>query len=284
MLAAANLPVIGQIKFPKIPKIGPVLPAQVPTPSSGEQPTNTLQTKGGNYIDDGFTWFEAVSTKDPEIKQTNVYTGWALKSSIRLMGIYPARSAFKIVVSKAGKPVATTRCEAYGYNIPAANPADVSFINADRCWKATSATKDTGNFDVEIIAINGDTDAETSVRKYKIDVLRIDRISGPTTQPVADSPRYVISRHAEAPVSILFLRPAKAFGYLLAGEAQRTANINQVEILYSISPSDVGKNVPNSSLRCSVDGKRLQMQALCLMPTRRSATPNANMRKFTATV
>ncbi|CAN5532601.1 hypothetical protein BH10ACI3_BH10ACI3_18510 [soil metagenome] len=254
-VALTNFSVFGQIRVPKIVRSGQNPTAQ--TPAAGQN-APALQTSGGSYIDDGFTWFEAVNTKDPEIKQTNVYTGWALKSSLRLMGEYPRHSAFKIVVSKAGVPVVSNRCEANNYNIPK-NPADVSFVYIDSCWTGTAATKEVGKFDVDIIFINADINAETSLRKYKIDVLKIDRVNGQTGKfSTPDASRYVISRHAEAPVSILYLRPAKAYGYVLSGEAQRTFDMNQVEIMFSLSPSEIGKNIPQSYTRCSVDGKDLQ--------------------------
>ncbi len=265
-----NVAVVGQVPVPRIPRPRPNQPAQPsssPAPTAGTretvgQPSPASATAGGSYIDDGFTWFEAVSTKDPEVKQTNVYTGWALKSSVRLMGIFPSQSAFKVVVSKAGAPIATTRCAASSYNIPAQNPADVSFIYIDGCWNAISATKELGKFDVEVIAVNGGTNAETSVRKYRIKVLKVDRVNTQTGKLSApDAPHYVISRHAEAPVAILFLRPAHAYGYVLLGEAQRTADRNQIEILFSLSPSKEGKVLGLSKVQCSVDGKRLDLGA-----------------------
>lgn len=285
-LAFTNLTVIAQIKIPNIFKPKPNQPAQPtkppstqpgqpsstsPGPTGGRrataaQPSPASRTTGGSYIDDGFTWFEAVSTKDPAVKQTNVYTGWALKSSVRLMGIFPKGSAFKIVVSKAGAPIATTSCEAASFNT-----ADESFIVTDGCWQATSATKELGKFDVEVVAINGGTNAETPVRKYKIEVLKVDRVNTQTGKFSApDAPRYVISRHAEAPVSILFLRPAHAFGYLLAGDARKTSTRSQIEILFSLSPSKEGKVLALSTVQCSVDGKQLDLgsssQASLLSP------------------
>ena len=265
-LVLTNIAVVGQIKIPKIFRPKPEQPVQTqpptqPVPPISNSVNGTRESIGtsGSYVDDGFTWFEAVPTKDPEIKQTNVYTGWVLKSSIRLMGIFPAHSAFKIVVSRGGSPVSTNRCEASSYNTPAKNPADVSFIYTDGCWKNEMPTKEVGKFDVDIIAISGGTNAETSVRKYKIEVLKIDRVNAQTGKLSApDSPRYVISRHAEAPVSILFLRPSLAYGYVLSGVAGKTANINQVEILFSLSPSDAAKPIPHGTMRCSVDGKRLE--------------------------
>ena len=252
MLVLTDAAVFGQIKIPGIfkPKQNPPAPKpnapnvpNVPNvPQQQNQTTNNAQTNGASYMDDGFTWFEAVSTKDPEIKQNLVYTGWTLKFSVRLMGIYPKRSGFKIIVSRGGKTLITTRCEAGSYNIPANNPADVSFIFTDGCWNSATATKEIGKFDVEIIAINGGTNAETSVRKYKIDVIQVDRVNEQTgTYSAPAPPRYVISRHAETPVNLLYVYPT------------------QVEFIYSISPPESGKSPADGFWRCAVDGKRVPL-------------------------
>ncbi len=280
MLALTNFAVSGQLRIPRIPRPRPNQPNQ-PTQSTSPtqpsqpsatstsvegtresvgQPETASQTTGGSYVDDGFTWFEAVTSHVLDEKHMEVPTGWALKSSVRVMGVYPAHTAFKIVVSRAGTPVATTRCEASSYNIPAKNPADVSFIYVDGCWASKNATKEMGKFDVDVVVINGGTNAETSVRKYRIETLKVDRVNGQQGKLLkAEAPRYYISRHAEAPVSILFLRPAGAYGYVLSGEARRTTTLNQMEILFSLSPNEKGKVLGVYSVRCSVDGKRLEL-------------------------
>ncbi|MEQ1641872.1 MAG: hypothetical protein ABL959_00340 [Pyrinomonadaceae bacterium] len=257
-IVLTNISVFGQIKIPDVfkPKQSP--PTQGPTkpnvvmPTAG-QPASISKTAGGNYVDDGFTWFEAVGFQE-YVNGAPVTLGWALKSSIRLIGEFPKRSAFKMVVARAGKPVTSTRCEGYP-----TNSNGVSFLWAVECWKKDTATKEIGKFDVQVFAINGDTDAETLVRTYKIDVLEAARVRGGTTNSTPDAPHYYISRHAEAPVSFLFLRPRLTFSYVGWGDRSPTKDANTVEIYYNLSPTKEGKGVPHGYLRCSVDGKRLEM-------------------------
>ncbi len=197
-IAFINATINAQIKIPKIfkPKVNqPVQNPQNPTienpnpqnpsPSSnGRQNTEqseTISQSGGNNIDDGFTWFEAVSFQEP-INGVSTTLGWALKSSLRLMGEYPRRSAFKITVSKAGKPLATTRCEGFP---EASRQTGISFLLSFECFKKETAIKELGKFDVQIVFVNGDTDAETPLRNYKIEVLKADRVTGPTMKPIA---------------------------------------------------------------------------------------------------
>jgi hypothetical protein len=154
------------------------------TPSTGAPTAATgttnlepiLQTANRTgIVDDGFTWFEAVSTE--ELGQNNVpySTGWVLKSHVRVFGDYPNRSAIKLVVSRAGKPVATTRCETDSYH-KAAKDVDESYMWTNECWRKDTATKLTGNFDVLVYAVNGETDEEKLVRTYKIDVRTVNRV------------------------------------------------------------------------------------------------------------
>lgn len=279
MLALSNFAAVGQIKIPKIfkPKQNP--PVQTPTqenpnpqnpnPQNPTSQTERRQTSGeqiwtpfGEYVDDGFTWFQSVPTNDLDAKQLSVPTGWTLKSSMRLMGVYPKRSAFKFVVSRGGKTIGTTRCEAQAYNMPPnQNAIDVSYIVVDGCYnKAELATKEIGKFDVEVFLIDGATNAERSVRKYKIEVIQIDRVNsqvGKLSKP--DAPRYVVSRHAETPASILFLRPAGTYDYF--NQQDGRSQSNRVEIYYSISPTKEGwGGLPLAALRCSVNGSRIKLK------------------------
>lgn len=268
IFALTNIAVVGQIKIPKIfkPKQNP--PVQNPMPQTPDNPRDNRRPSGeqtetnsqpvGNNIDDGFTWFEAVSFQEP-INGTRTDLGWALKSTIRLMGDYPRRSAFKITVSKAGKAVATTRCEGFP---EASRYTGVIFLWTLECFKKETAIKDLGKFDVQINFIDGDTDAERTLRNYKIEVLKADRVTGPTMKPIADAPQYYLSRHAEAPVSILFQRPQDKYSYVgNGGNSNHTgASGNSVEIYFSLSPSQAGTKMGYEYLRCTVDGKPLEMQ------------------------
>ena len=181
MLAISNFAVFGQFKIPKIlkPKINPPVETpggQTPNPqnpnpqnqslrrTNGELRASRIWTPFGEYVDDGFTWFHSLETNDLK-NGIAVYTGWTLKSSIRLMGVYPKRSAFKFVVSKAGKTIGTTRCETGSHNIPRnpEYPQEISYIYVDGCFqKAEMTTKETGKFDVEVFLIDGATNAEKS--------------------------------------------------------------------------------------------------------------------------
>ena len=282
MLVFTSFAVIGQIKIPKIfkPKETPPVetPTKNPTQPPSEQPpsgqnqnsqngnrqssSEQLWTASGDYVDDGFTWFQTIETSERAANVAlTVYTGWTLKPSIRLMGVYPNRSGFKFAVSKAGKLIGTTRCEAKSYNIPRnENPQEISYIYVDGCYnKEQLTTKETGKFDVEVFFIDGATNAERSIRQYKIEVVQVDRVNGQIGKFLKpDSPRYVVLRHAETPVSVLFLRPLGANDYFQM-RPDSSDNSNQLEIYFSISPTKEGWGVPLTALRCSVNGNRIKL-------------------------
>lgn len=215
------------------------------------------QSSRQDVLDDGFTWFESAATE--ELGQNNVpySTGWMLKSWARVAGDYPNRSAFKFVVSKAGKPMATTRCETFIYH-RSGNDVDESFMRTADCWQKTSATKETGNFDIQVYVINGETLAEKLVRTYKIEVRAVNRVpSG--QQPGSAPPKYIIMRHAEAPVSFMFLSPSGYISYFDVADRPERSGANKVELHYSLSPTDIGRTLPHSYARCTVNGKLLSM-------------------------
>jgi hypothetical protein len=211
-----------------------------------------------DVMDDGFTWFESVATtENTGVNNAPVATGWMLKIWARALGNYPNRSALKFVVVKAGKPIATTRCEAGVYR-KSGNDVDESFMRTAECWQKASATKETGNLDVQVYAINGETLAEKLLRTYKIDVRAINQVpSG--QQPGAAPPHYMIMRHAEAPVSFMFLRPSGYTSYFDVADRPERSGANLVELHYSLSPSEEGRNLPYGNARCTVNGKLLSL-------------------------
>lgn len=211
-----------------------------------------------DVVDDGYTWFEAENVEGLDANHRPITLGWFLHSYVRVFGEYPNRSAIKLVVSKAGKPVATTRCEASRYS-NTTRALDESFMVTQDCWRKDTATKELGVFDLLVYTVNGQTDEEKLVRTYKIDVRTINRVPG-GQQPGIAPPKYLIQRHNEAPVSWMFLRPREYVGYLAKGSSPERRGANHVEFHYSLSPDEMGKALPYTAyMRCSVNGKRLAM-------------------------
>lgn len=210
-----------------------------------------------DVIDDGYSWFEASNVEGLGANNQPVSLGWYLTSYVRILGGYPGRSAIKLVVSKAGKTIATTRCEVGRYS-NTTGALDESYMQTEDCWRKDTATKEIGVFDLQVYAVNGQTDEEKLVRTYKIDVRTINRVRSGQESGLAP-PQYLIQRHNEAPVSWMFLRPREYVGYLAKGSRPERRGANHVEFYYSLSPDEKGKELPHGYMRCSVNGKRLVM-------------------------
>jgi hypothetical protein len=210
-----------------------------------------------DIVDDGFTWFEAFSTTELTGNNIPTATGWTLKYWVRVIGDYPDGSGLNFLVSKAGRQVFSTRCGAFVYRRQG-TAVDESFMRTAECWLGKSATKETGMFDVAVYAVNGQTGTEKLVRTYKIDVRAINRVppgQGSGTEP----PRYIVNRHNEAPVAFIFLRPTGYIPYLEVSDRPERSGGNQVELHFSLSPSEQGVVPPHAEVACTVGGKPVAM-------------------------
>lgn len=223
-----------------------------------------------DVVDDGFTWFEAFSTTELTGNNIPTATGWTLKYWVRVIGEYPNASGLRFVVSKAGRQVFSTRCDALVYR-RSRNDVDESFLRTAECWQSKSATKETGEFDVQVFVVNGQTQQEKLVRTYRIDVRTVGRV--PTGQGAGvDPPRYYINRHNEAPAAFVFLRPAGYIPYFDVSQRPERSGANQIELYFSLSPSDIGKNIPLGELNCSVNGRKIAMPGPMPYATQTSST------------
>src|ERR1044072_4182401 len=209
LLVIISLPLSAQLRS-KIRRPRQNQPAQTTPPATDEstrtaKPASTSAPSGDEVIDDDFTWFQAVATE--ALGQNNIpySTGWVLKSHVRIFGDFPNRSAIKLVVTKAGRPIATTRCEVDIYR-KGPNDIDQSYMWTNECWRKDTATKETGNLEVQVFTVNGDTDETKLVRTYKIDLRTVNHVLAGQHEGVAP-PDYYIPRHAEAPGRSIFLRP-----------------------------------------------------------------------------
>lgn len=218
---------------------------------------NAFSQTRQDVVDDGFTWLEAFSTTELTGNNIPTATGWTLKYWVRVIGNYPNASQLNFVVSKSGKQVFSTRCDTWVYR-KTGNDADESFMRTAECWLGKAATKETGELDVQVFTVNGETKAEKLVRTYKIDVRAIGRVpSG--QQPGTEPPRYIINRHNEAPVAFIFLRPTGYIPYFDVTDRPERSGENLIELHFSLSPSEEGIVPPHGEMSCSVNGKPVPM-------------------------
>lgn len=269
------------IKIPKIsvPKTRPESTAEN-TEKTGTSVGNTA-AKRQNVMDDGYTFFDAEPVEEYDQKlRLNKDIGWYLKSDLRMLGTFPKRSAFKVVVNKDGKSLSEIRCEGLSYQ-KASDPSlrtelqrrnkDLGFedfMYTQNCFDKESAIKPVGQMDVQIHFIDGDSDEESLVRTYEIDVHRATRVRGSTTNPQPDVSHYYVQRHAEAAVAFIHLsgihsgsdRSGDTSYFLNYPATTATPSFEQLIAYFSVSPPRSTKVSRSPFLRCSVNGKKLNLE------------------------
>lgn len=246
------------------------------TDSSGNENNNITRQSGNRQMvmDDGVTFFDAEPVEGRNAQNTGrIDVGWYLKSTLRILGTFPKRSAFKISVKKNGKELATNRCEGTVYS-KANNPSmgntqrrtgrDLDFedymVSGYRCFDEKAVVKEIGEMDVEIYFIDGDSNAEKLVRKHKIDVRKATKVRGNASAPEADISDYYIQRHAEAAVAIAHLLETYSYakGYFSSPIDIFNPPISTQLIIHTTySPSEQNKYLSNPFVRCSVNGTKI---------------------------
>jgi hypothetical protein len=248
---------IPKIKTPKIPKAGKDIGSSAGT------------SKGKNrqmVMDDGYTFFDATPvTERSEKYRGDISKGWTMTAHIRAFGTYPKNSGFNVVISKNGKALSKMYCEGKTYRKSedqdprTKNSPDDDYLMTDPsfgCFDQKKFVAEAGAFDVQIFSVNGETDEEKLLRTYKIGVREARKIRPGNIPGVTD---YFIQRHAEAPASILYLRPGTGSG----GVKQGYQNIiggsylkGNIDIYFNVAITNSAINFSGVPyVRCSVNGE-----------------------------
>ncbi len=288
--AIAQFPIkIPEIKIPKIEQPKTETPRQSTQATRSNEPQQTInnerigQPKISNSLsdnpaigkaqnrqmvmNDGYTFFSAKEFKRYERNKIPGFkNGWYLEPSLQILGTFPISSAFRILVKKNGKVLSNVRCEGRiykkaddsKYKTPSARAGKVdmnfedTMTTGSKCEDKKKPIREVGKLDVEVYFVDGDTDNETLVRKYIIDVKESTKVKGRQENPVPDYSDYYIQRHPETAVARLHLKKLYSSGKENA----------QLVIHTSISSDgDTTKFVSilrNAFTRCSVNGQRLE--------------------------
>ncbi len=230
-------------------------------------------------IDDGYTFFiaETLSKNNVGVRR-NKNNGWYLSSSLRMLGTFHKRSAFKIIVKKNGRELMNSRCrgkvltkntDTYLNSPNAKRGKDLNYddsMSSFQCYGDKKEIKAVGKMSVEIYFIEGGTDTEKLVRTYKIDVHKATRVSGPASKPQLTEPHYYIQRHAEAAIAFIHVdgnytpSTSRYSSYFLSGSAGGGVSGNgRLSVYMSHSPGRKKGYRGEVFMRCSVNGQRINL-------------------------
>ena len=230
-------------------------------------------TNRQGVMDDAYTFFDAEPVKayDSKIRlQKDI--GWYMKSNLRILGTFPARSAFKVVVRKGNQEQSTVRCDGDIYrkdtdiNIRSEikrRGRDLSYddymTSGLRCFDKEAVNKATGEMDVEVFFIDGDTDEEKLVRTYKIDVRKATRVRGSASRPQPDVSHYYIQRHTDAAVAVAYMQQSNVRGTYYKKPIDNLGSVThrQLYVYTSFTPQQKYVSTTGSFARCSVNGQRI---------------------------
>ncbi|MBK9163395.1 MAG: hypothetical protein IPM21_05680 [Acidobacteria bacterium] len=237
-----------------------------PTSSAARQTTTNRQM----VMDDGFTFFDAEPAKGRNPKNTgDIDVGWFLKPSLRLIGTFPENSGFRLVIKKGGKELGKFFCGGWVYKkaddiqLRARRGADEieDFMQTKPCSNESSPIKEIGQMDVDVLFVDGATDAEKLVRQHKIDVHKLPNIKGPKGSEYPGVAEYLIQRHAEAPFGIMHAGGNYHYGGALAQKPFKyadDASRGTISIHFPITPDK--RTYYKTFLRCSANGQKVNLQ------------------------
>ena len=136
-------------------------------------PTSFAALPDGVILDDASTWFSVRSVEEPvDGKATD--RGWSLQYGLLFYGEVPAFSAVRTVIEKDGEEVANTRLS-HVQGSSDSFRSDGKWLSFKKTQVADDLVIGDGEFDVALYFINGDTDEETKIREYKLDIRKVHR-------------------------------------------------------------------------------------------------------------
>ncbi len=217
----------------------------------------------GLYIDHGYTYFTVESLSEP-IDGKQVDQGWKLSGAIRIYGEAPDRSSIKLVLKKDGDVLAQrrTQTDVLKTGDPKLNKAAGNTAAGEQQAHMLSGVKHqgwldpvkpaTGEFTVDVIYIDGETNKEHFAHTYTINVGKVEKSDANGNIVLVRAPEYFVSRHQEALSSIL-----TSWMDYSADHAP-----TKMVLMWNASPADIGVSAhsPNDTyLRCTVDGEPIKL-------------------------
>ncbi len=205
-------------------------------------------------LDDAYLWFSVESVED-SVNGQRVDAGFFPRASARVWGSLPSSSAVVFTYSRNGQQLARVRCtvDSYAYDHDPAFSHSVTEDCADRDVRILGA----GELQVEIRAVNGQTDAETVLGARTINVQHYANVLG-GVPPVAGADVYYVSHHNRAIDSVLYWNSPNQRPYDRPYMAGGLSD-DLVGMLFMYTARDTFSRAAyaDMNIRCQVDGQPL---------------------------
>lgn len=189
------------------------------------------------YVDESSVWFTAINHQEAS-GGPPVNVGWGLDARMRLLGEIPRHSAFHFVLRQGRRQVGELRCD--GDSLSGA-------LEAARCHDDAQRLRVTGTILVDASWIDGDTDVETPIRTYTLEIATVSRTRG---GGVADASQQYVNRNGGILDNVIQQAPLNAYG------------TNNVHLFVRASTPEDGysdADSVDSQFRCTVDGERIAL-------------------------
>jgi hypothetical protein len=204
-------------------------------------------------LDDAYLWFSVTSVED-SVDGQRVDAGFFPTVSARVWGAMPDQSALVFTYSREGRQLARVRCtvDSYGYDHDPAFSHSLVEDCADRDVRILGA----GDVQVEIRAVDGQTDAETVLATRTLSIQHVATVLG-GVPPTAGADKYYVSHHGQLLDSVLFWHPENQRPYDHTYMGSLSGDL--VGMLFTHNATDTFSRDAYSdmSVRCQVDGQPL---------------------------
>lgn len=205
----------------------------------------------GLQYDDGFAFFDLVTRGEWNNNVATAY--WYPSAMVRIVGTtVPNGSAMRFVLKAGSRSLGEMTCplRAGRHNSGGGQTDRFEIFN---CQGSTLRLTETGAITIEARYIDDSTDAEHLARTHTIDVRRTSRVRG---SGQADMPEYFVNHHAETAAMLIEQIPPQHRSLYEAGDGG-TTHVSTVKMYVALSPNDA--RLDNATLRCSVNGERIEM-------------------------
>ncbi|MBX7191282.1 MAG: hypothetical protein K1X94_04465 [Sandaracinaceae bacterium] len=204
-------------------------------------------------LDDAYLWFSVESVEN-SVDGHRVDAGFFPEVSARVWGAMPAQSALVFTYSRNGQQLARVRCtvDSYAYD------HDPSFSHSlvEGCEDRDVRILGAGDLQVEIRAVDGQTDAETVLGTRTVSIQHVATVLG-GVPPTAGADKYYVSHHDQIIDSVLFWHPENQRPYDHSYMGSLSGDLVGMLFTHSATDSFSRSAYADMNVRCQVDGQPL---------------------------